>query len=119
MKKDVARLRSFLKLLPRRWSAAFEFRHPSWFVDDVYRLLEKKGAALCINDGDEGTTPIHLTTRLTYVRLRKSEYPPALREDWQERIRDWVKKDIEVFAYIKHEDNPDAPLIAADFAKGL
>jgi len=116
---DHERLGAFLDVLPQQLPSAFEFRHPSWFVDDVYRLLEKKGVALCINDGDEATTPIHLTTRLTYVRLRKSEYPPALREDWQERIRDWVKNGIDVFAYIKHEDNPDAPLIASDFAKGL
>ncbi len=116
---DLERLEAFLAALPGGMAAAFEFRHASWFVDDVYRLLEQSGAALCINDGDDSTTPIRLTAPATYVRLRKSAYPAELREEWTDRIRGWVKEGVDVFAYIKHEDNPDAPLIAGEFAEGL
>lgn len=116
---DLERLATFLSALPVAIPSAFEFRHPSWFVDDVYRLLEVHRVGLCIHDADDHRTPLQLTGPLSYVRLRKSEYPPELRDEWKERIRDWVKQGVEVFAYIKHEDNPDAPRIALEFAEGL
>ena len=118
-KCDVQKLEMFLSVLPRGIHAAFEFRHDSWFVDDVYVLLERYGVALCIHDADDRTTPMKLTAPLTYVRLRRSAYTPELRQEWQDRMRGWSRDGIEVFAYIKHEDNPDAPLIALEFAKGL
>jgi uncharacterized protein YecE (DUF72 family) len=116
---DLAKLELFLAVLPRGIRAVFEFRHDSWYVDEVYRLLEKHGAALCIHDADDHTTPLQLTAGFTYVRLRRSEYTPVNRREWQDRMRAWSKAGTEVFAYIKHEDNPNAPLIAMDFAQGL
>ncbi|PYS40986.1 MAG: DUF72 domain-containing protein [Acidobacteria bacterium] len=118
-KCDRQRLESFLAVLPRGISAAFEFRHPSWFTDDVFRVLQEYNVALCIHDADESTTPVELTAGFTYVRLRRSEYTDAKRREWQDRMRAWAQNDIEVFAYIKHEDNPNAPLIALEFASGL
>jgi uncharacterized protein YecE (DUF72 family) len=118
-KCDIPKLETFLAVLPRGIHAAFEFRHESWLVDDVYRLLEKYGVGLCIHDADEHTTPLKMTAPFTYVRLRRSEYTSELRSEWQDRMRSWSRDGIEVFAYIKHEDNPNAPLIALDFARGL
>lgn len=118
-KCDLQKLEMFLSVLPRGIHAAFEFRHDSWFVEDVYRLLEKHAVALCIHDADGHTTPMKLTAPFTYVRLRRSEYSGELRRQWQDRMRAWSRDGIEVFAYIKHEDNPYAPLIALEFAKGL
>jgi uncharacterized protein YecE (DUF72 family) len=48
LKKDVSRLRDFLDVLPRRWQSAFEFRHESWFDDEVYEVLYSKQQAGCI-----------------------------------------------------------------------
>jgi uncharacterized protein YecE (DUF72 family) len=106
-------------VLPRGIPAAFEFRHDSWFTDDVYRLLRKFGIALCVHDADDHTTPLEVTAPFTYIRLRRSEYSDQLRHEWQDRIRNWADRGTEVFAYIKHEDNPNAPLIALDFAQGF
>jgi uncharacterized protein YecE (DUF72 family) len=116
---DVQKLEAFLSVLPRGVRAAFEFRHESWFIDEVYRLLNERGVALCIHDADDHTTPMHLTAGFTYVRLRRSLYDDGNRAEWQDRIRGWARDGIEVFAYIKHEDNPDAPLIALEFAKAF
>jgi uncharacterized protein YecE (DUF72 family) len=118
-KCDAQKLEMFLSVLPRGIAAAFEFRHESWFIEDVYRLLRKHNVALCIHDADDHTTPMELTAGFTYVRLRRSEYDPSQRVEWQRRIRGWAEQGIEVFAYIKHEDNPNAPLIAMEFAKGI
>jgi uncharacterized protein YecE (DUF72 family) len=118
-KCDREKLEAFLSVLPRGIPAAFEFRHDSWFTNEVYGLLRKHEVALCIHDADEHTTPVELTAPFTYIRLRRSVYGASLRKEWQDRIRTWAADGIEVFAYIKHEDNPDAPQIALEFASGL
>jgi uncharacterized protein YecE (DUF72 family) len=115
-KCDVPKLEAFVSALPRGIPAAFEFRHDSWFSKEVYGLLRKYGIALCIHDADDHTTPIELTAPFTYVRLRRTQYGDQLRSEWQERIRQWANSGTDVFAYIKHEDNPNAPLIALEFA---
>ena len=113
---DFDRLGAFLEALPPSIPAAFEFRHDSWFVDKCYDLLEQHGVALCIHDADESTTPIRITAPVCYLRLRRSQYPDELRREWTTRIQGWVHDGVDVFAYIKHEENPDAPLIAKAFA---
>jgi len=115
-KCDREKLEAFLSVLPRGTRSAFEFRHESWFTDEVYRLLRTYGIGLCIHDADDHTTPMELTAGFTYVRLRRSAYTDADRTQWRDRLRAWARDGIEVFAYIKHEDNPDAPLIALDFS---
>jgi uncharacterized protein YecE (DUF72 family) len=62
---------------------------------------------------------MELTAPFTYIRLRRTAYDADQRTQWQTRIRNWASQGIDVFAYIKHEDNPDAPLIALEFAKEL
>jgi uncharacterized protein YecE (DUF72 family) len=118
-RRDDARLEAFLATLPPNPKSALEFRHLSWFVDDTYRLLEKYGVALCINDNDEFDCPKRLTAKHTYVRLRRDSYPPEERAAWRDRLREFDAQGIEVFAFIKHKDNPEAPLIALDFAQGF
>jgi uncharacterized protein YecE (DUF72 family) len=118
LKADAGRLESFLSTVPRSLPTAFEFRHESWFSETIYSILERYGSALCIHDADEGASPLRLTAGATYVRLRRSQYPMELRRQWQERFRGWVASGIEVFAYVKHKDNPDAPRIAMEFVSG-
>ena len=118
-KCDVQKLEAFMAVLPRGIPAAFEFRHDSWFKEEVYALLRDRAVALCIHDADDHTTPMELTAPFTYLRLRRSEYSEQRRRNWQDRIRLWAEAGTEVFAYIKHEDNPNAPLIALEFAKAF
>jgi uncharacterized protein YecE (DUF72 family) len=117
-KRDTGRLADFLAALPPGLPAAFEFRHESWFAEETYALLEQNRAALCINDADDLSAPIRLTAPFAYVRLRRSEYSDESLRQWRERISGWARDGLDVYAYIKHEDNPDAPLVAADFARG-
>jgi len=62
--KDLERLDAFLAVL-RRWGKefrpAFEFRHASWFSDDVYASLRAAGAALCIAEAEKLETPLQAT----------------------------------------------------------
>jgi uncharacterized protein YecE (DUF72 family) len=116
---DIARLEAFLNALPADLPCAFEFRHESWFTADVFRLLREHAVALCIHDADEGCSPLEVTAPRVYVRLRRAAYLPDEREQWRHRFREWSDSGLEVFAYIKHKDNPDAPRIALEFAQGL
>jgi uncharacterized protein YecE (DUF72 family) len=118
-KADTMRLEAFLDALPDNLPAVFEFRHESWFNETTYSLLERHGSALCIHDGDEGVSPLRLTAGFTCVRLRRSQYPSVLRHEWQDRFRGWIAAGTEVFAYVKHKDNPEAPRIAMEFAGGI
>lgn len=109
------RLESFLANLPKAIPTAFEFRNESWHDPAVYKLLERAGVGLVINDGDEGSTPVELTAPLTYLRLRREAYTEEQRDAWLKRIESWVREGIDVFAFIKHEDNPSAPRIAVEW----
>jgi len=119
MKCDVEKLKAFLEVLPADLKASFEFRHPSWFVPEVYDLLRHHSVMLCIHDTDEGCTPMELTGRSIYVRLRRTQYSAEQVEDWRAQWRRWCDAGHDVFAYIKHKDNPDAPRIALQFAEGF
>jgi uncharacterized protein YecE (DUF72 family) len=116
---DLQALRTFLSALPQGIRSAFEFRHDSWHRGDTYEILREHGAALCLQDRDGYTTPLEVTAPFTYVRLRRSNYDAPLRDEWLRRIRAWAASGLDVYAYLKHEDNPDAPLMAREFAEGL
>ena len=80
LKKDAARLRDFLHLLPRGARAAFEFRDPSWDDDEVSETLRAAGAALCLADTDERAAPTRgssPTADWGYLRLRRADYDEA------------------------------------------
>src|SRR3954466_1149441 len=73
-KKDTVLLADFINCLPDGLRAAFEFRHESWFSDDVYEVLKTRKTALCIADMEEITTPPIATADYGYLRLRRADY---------------------------------------------
>jgi uncharacterized protein YecE (DUF72 family) len=114
MKKDLPRLETFLAQLPLATRAAFEFRHPTWFDDDVLDLLRSQNRALCVSDTDDmPTTHIDKTADWGYLRLRRVQYSEENLAEWLGRIRDqnWQ----ETFLFFKHEDAGTGPKLAAQF----
>jgi len=109
LKKDAARLGAFLDAAPKGPRYAFEFRHASWFDDEVWSILRAHGAALCVAEGESLETPLVATADWGYVRLRKDEYPDALVAEWAGKIKAQPWK--EAFVYIKHDEG-DAPSVA-------
>ena len=69
LERDDRLLDDFLTSLPAGCRYAFEFRHPSWLDDAVFALLQRHGAAFCINDFDGRMTPWTVTAPFAYVRL--------------------------------------------------
>ena len=117
LKKDVGRLKSFLALLPATWPAAFEFRHDSWFVDDVYQVLQDYGTALCVADTADGETPLVATGPRGYLRLRREDYDDDALRTWGERIK--TQPWDEAYVFFKHEDAGAGPALARRFLELL
>jgi uncharacterized protein YecE (DUF72 family) len=109
-KKDTARLRAFLALVPARVRVALEFRHPTWFDDEILGLLRRHRAALCIADADDFEVPFVATTNWGYMRLRRSNYSRANLRAWAKRIQkqDWR----DAFIYFRHEETGKGPRFA-------
>lgn len=113
-KKDFSRLQDFLGRLPKRWPAAIEFRHESWFDEEVYDLLRSRDVPLVAVDEDEGEgrgAPLVPTATWGYLRLRRTAYDPGRLQEWAIRIQKqgWS----EAYVFLKHEEgSPTGPGVA-------
>ena len=110
--KDLPRLTEFLEVLPRRWRSAFEFRHASWFDDEVYEALRAKDAALCIADHDDFETPVVRTATWGYARLHRKDYDDAAIAGWRERLEGLGTEELYVF--FKHDEGAGSGPTAAE-----
>jgi uncharacterized protein YecE (DUF72 family) len=109
LKKDSERLAAFIRLLPAEHRAAFEFRHDSWFADDVYQLLRDANAALCLSEREDATAPpIVETAPWGYVRLRLESYADENLASWAGTLAATSWR--EAYVYFMHE--PTAPAYA-------
>jgi uncharacterized protein YecE (DUF72 family) len=113
LRKDLPLLREFLALLPRGGRAAFEFRHASWQDDAVLAALSDAGAALCVADDEERSTPPAATAGFGYLRLRRPDYDDAALGRWVETVRAQGWED--AFVFFKHEDEARGPAYALRF----
>jgi uncharacterized protein YecE (DUF72 family) len=115
-KRDHERLAAALPRLPKRERHCFEFRHPSWFVDDTYALLREHGVALVIGDHAR----VHAfqshehTTDWTFVRFhagtrgRNGNYSESELEEWAQRFERW-REHVDVYAYFNNDWQGFAP----------
>jgi uncharacterized protein YecE (DUF72 family) len=110
LRKDVGVLEAFLATLPAKLRAAFEFRHQSWLADDVYAVLERHDAALCVADSEELETPFVATASWGYLRLRREAYGKAVLRRWADRLK--KQRFDRVFVFFKHEAEGAGPALA-------
>ena len=111
-KKDIFVLGDFVNGLPSGMRAAFEFRHESWFDEEVFDLLKTTNAALCIADSEKLAVPKVSTANWGYLRLRREDYSKIDIEHWVEFVRVQHGWD-NVFIYFKHEEAGIGPKLAA------
>ena len=114
-KKATDRLADVLAKLPPALRVAFEFRHESWFDDEVYALLRARNAALCIAATEEGVTPAVATADFGYLRLREVEYSDEDLQRWLQTIRDIGAGWCDAYVFFKHEDSGTGPALARRF----
>ncbi len=104
-KVNQERLANYLKFLPQKYKYAFEFRHKSWFNNEVYEILNKYNSALCLVSAPDYPWQEKITADFTYLRLHgaqelyKSKYSNQELKNWADKIKNWQEQDIEVYCY--------------------
>jgi uncharacterized protein YecE (DUF72 family) len=109
--RDDARLDHFLSLLPWWMRVAVEFRHPSWHVDEVFGLLERRGAAYCVISGAQLPCVLRATAPFVYVRMHGPDrehlyagsYPEQDLRWLADRIREWADGGRDVHVYFNND----------------
>lgn len=107
MRKDAGFLKGVIEQLDPRMDNVVEFRHPSWFCDEVYSLLRESGVGFCAVSAPELPQDLVATSRNAYVRFHG-------RDDWyrylysEEELREWSERiqvlDVErVFCYFNND----------------
>jgi uncharacterized protein YecE (DUF72 family) len=110
-KRNTERLDEFLSVAPKHLRWAVELREPSWLHEDIYEVLRRHGAALCIHDllADH---PWELTTDWAYVRFHGPDalvhkymgrYGPARLRRPAERMQQWLEEGRDVYAYFNND----------------
>jgi uncharacterized protein YecE (DUF72 family) len=119
-KADAERLSAFLAT-PALQAAepnpiAFEFRHESWFTEEIYAILRQHNAALCIAESDDLATPeVHTAASHTCFRLRRNGgYTDAELDTFAKRFAALIPQR-DVYVYFKHEDEPTGARNATAF----
>lgn len=113
LKCDSGLLRDFLANLPPKLRSTFEFRHESWFNDNVYGALGDHNAALCVAENEELVTPDVHTADFSYYRFRKPSYSPDELKTIAKRLRERAEAH-RVFAFLKHEEDPQSAKWASE-----
>jgi len=111
------RLALFLKVLPRGYRYAIEFRDPSWFNSRIYKLLAEHAVAFCIFDLNKMLSPVEVTADFVYMRLHgpngpyRGQYDDRVLATWADKIRHWRREGREIFCYF---DNDEAAYAVQD-----
>lgn len=115
------RLKDFVKILPKDFRFAFEFRDKSWLCKEVYKILKEANCALVIQDSPYWPTEEVITADFTYLRfhgskrLYSSNYSDEELKNWAKKIKKWLKEGLDVYCYF----NNDAMGYAIENAKTL
>jgi uncharacterized protein YecE (DUF72 family) len=114
IRKDMERLNGFLAALPTELPCAMEFRHVTWFDDEVLDTLAAHKVALCLSDDGESELPKRIgTTSWLYLRLRRPNYADDALRGWLDRAA--ASAATTGYAFFKHEDEGAGPALAARF----
>ena len=124
LKRDAGLLKETLSCFGRRARVAVEFRHPSWYTDEIHSVLAENDAALCLADRDSRCiTPLWRTAGWSYVRWHSGRATPApcygrtAMRSWAGRIAGLWSPEEDVFAYFNNDPQACAPRDAGVFAR--
>ncbi len=117
LKVDVALLSAYLDLLPPGLRYAFEFRHASWLVEEVYEELRKRNVSLCVAESEKLEVPEVITADFVYYRLRKPEYTEGDVAAIAARSRELLGTGLDLYLMFKHEETPEGALNAETVLK--
>lgn len=103
------RLEEFLKVLPQGYKHVVEFRHKSWYSEEVYSILRRYNIAFCIFDMPGLTSPVMATADFAYIRFHgkddiyTSKYGDRDLEEWAEKIKKLPANVKAVYIYFNND----------------
>jgi uncharacterized protein YecE (DUF72 family) len=103
LKKDTNRFRGFLGLLPSHRRYVFEFRHESWFDDEIFGAMRDRDIAMCISEQDDFKCPVVCTASWGYLRLHRLNYDEAGLVEWAKCVTSQTWK--EAYVFFKHDES--------------
>ncbi len=112
LKKDAPRLRAFVDTLPADRRYTIEFRHESWFDDEVFDVLRMRDIPLCITEQPEFASPIVSTASWGYARLHRFDYDAAALATWAQRFAAQSWSD--AYVVFKHDEGEGSGPPAVD-----
>jgi uncharacterized protein YecE (DUF72 family) len=125
MKSDKALLEDFLYILPRQYRHVFEFRHSSWFTDNIFDLLRYYDAGFCVYDMPDFSCPVIATNDTGYIRFHGSRalycgcYSGSELAVWAKRIEELGKDVSQIYIYFNNDARGYALRNAAEIKKIL
>ncbi|MEW5918184.1 MAG: DUF72 domain-containing protein [Gemmatimonadota bacterium] len=111
--KDIDRLRAFLALLPNERRFTMEFRHQSWFDDEVFAELRARNVALCVCEQEDFRSPTISTADWGYLRLHRLDYAPPALSAWRQFVAQQPWREAYVFFKHDHADGSGPPAVEA------
>ena len=112
LKKDAPRLRAFVDTLPPDRRYTIEFRHDSWFDDEVFDVLRLRDIPLCITEQPEFASPIVATASWGYARLHRFDYDAASLATWAQAFAAQTWSD--AYVVFKHDEGEGSGPPAVD-----
>jgi uncharacterized protein YecE (DUF72 family) len=120
MKVNLSVFQRFLSILPANYKYVFEFRHSSWYVEQVYQILKEYNYALCIHDHLDAPSPLIITADYCYLRMHGPDghYLTEYRHNELVKIANFInetKRQNDIYCYF----NNDTKAFAINNAKTL
>lgn len=118
------RLDAFLEAAPDRRRWAIEIRDPSWFTDEVFHILEKHNAALCLHDMLPDHPDLH-TADWVYLRYHgpngdyTGQYSSKAIEGIARKIDNCHDSGLDVFCFFNNDQHGYAVENALDLKQLL
>lgn len=113
---DIARLKQFIEQLPQKYLYTFEFRHKSWFCEELYELLHKHKLSLCFYDHKMYRSPEIITSDFIYIRMHgphEEAYQGAYEEptllEYAQKFINWRKEGKAIYCYFDNDEKANAP----------
>lgn len=113
---NIPRLTEFTDNLPKDYRYTFEFRHKSWFCDELYQLLHQHTMSLCLYDHKTYQSPEIITGSFIYMRMHGPEehayqgaYEDETLEHYAQKFIDWNKQGKAIYCYFDNDEKGQAP----------
>ena len=91
------------------WKIAIEFRHPSWYIEEVKDWMNEEGLSIVFHDHASLSSPLwELDSPYIYLRFHgptgnfKGSYDDALLSEYAGYVQEWLTEEKDVYIYFNN-----------------